>query len=142
MGKTCSWCGFLWRAASGSHLLLSLFLSSQFVLLSFPFPFFFCGSSLSLRITLAFFGSGETKKKLSFELSQLKAQLASMEVELDSERQGCQDSKRVLYTQIIEAEQRRDEAMVALRDSSRKCEGLKECEGTPSSFCLFASLFL
>jgi hypothetical protein len=55
----------------------------------FSFSFFFCGSSLSLRITLAFFGSGETKKKLSFELSQLKAQLASMEVELDSERQGC-----------------------------------------------------
>jgi hypothetical protein len=33
-GKACSWCGFLWRAASGSHLLLSCFLSSQFVLLS------------------------------------------------------------------------------------------------------------
>jgi hypothetical protein len=86
---------------------------------------------------------GETEKKLSFELSQLKAQLASKEMELDSERQGCQDSERVLHAQIIEAEQRRDEAMAALRDSSRKCEGLKkECEGTPSSFCLFASLFL
>jgi hypothetical protein len=36
----------------------------------------------------SFFGSGETEKKLSFELSQLKAQLASKEVELDSERQG------------------------------------------------------
>jgi hypothetical protein len=75
-------------------------------------------------------------------LSQLKAQLASKEVELDSERQGRQDSKRVLRAQIIKAEQRRDEAMSTLRVSSRKCEGLKECEGTLSSFCLFASSFL
>jgi hypothetical protein len=83
---------------------------------------------------------------LSFELSQLKAQLASKEVELDSERQGCQDSERVLHAQIIEAEQRTDEAMAALWDSSRKCEGLKkECEGTPSYFlfiCFFIFLIL
>jgi hypothetical protein len=107
------------------------------------YPSFFCGRSLSLGITLAFFGSGETEKKLSFELSQLKAQLASKEVELDSERQGCQDFKRALRVQIIEAEQRRDEAMAALPESSRKCEGLKkECEGTSSSFSFFASSFL
>jgi hypothetical protein len=68
--------------------------------------------------------------------------LASKEVELDSERQGHLDSERVLRMQIIEAEQRRDEAMAALRDSSRKCEGLKECEGTLSFFCFFASLFV
>jgi hypothetical protein len=80
---------------------------------------------------------------LSFELSQLKVQLASKKVELDSERQGRQDSEMVLHAQIIKAEQRRDEAMAVLRDSSRKCEGLKkECEGTPSSFCLFVSIFL
>jgi hypothetical protein len=85
---------------------------------------------------------GETEKKLSFELSQLKAQLASKEVELDYERQGRQDSERALHAQIIEAEQRRDEAMAALQESSKKCEGLKECEGTPSSFCFFASPFL
>jgi hypothetical protein len=61
--------------------------------------------------------------------------LASKEVELDSERQGRQDSERALRVQIIEAEQRRDEAMAALRESSGKCEGLKkECEGTLSSF--------
>jgi hypothetical protein len=63
-------------------------------------------------------------------------------VELDSERQGHQDSERVLHAQIIEVEQRRDEAMATLWDSLGKCDGLKECEGTPSSFfCLFASLF-
>jgi hypothetical protein len=90
-----------------------------------------------------FFGSGETKKKLSFELSQLKAQLASTEVELDFECQWRHDSERALRAQIIETEQRRDEAMVALWESSGKCEGLKkECEGTLSSFCLFSSSFL
>jgi hypothetical protein len=88
----------------------------------------------------SFFGSGETEKKLSFKLSQLKAQLASKEVELDSERQGCQDSERVLRAQIIEVEQRRDEVVVALRESSGKCEGLKECEGTLSSFLFLCSI--
>jgi hypothetical protein len=82
---------------------------------------------------------------LSFELSQLKAQLASKDVELDSEHQGHQDSERAFRTQIIEAEQRRDEAMAALQESSGKCEGLKECEGTSSSFlflCFFISIIL
>jgi hypothetical protein len=60
--------------------------------------------------------------------------LASKEVELDSEHQGRQDSKRALHAQIIEAEQRRDKAIAALWESSRKCEGLKECEGIPSFF--------
>jgi hypothetical protein len=79
-------------------------------------------------------------------LSQLKAQLASKEVELDYERQGHQDSERVLRAEIIEAEQRWDEAIATLQDSSGKCEGLKkECEGTPSSFlflCFFISIIL
>jgi hypothetical protein len=47
-------------------------------------------------------------------LSKLKVQLASKEVELDSERQGRQDSERALRVQVIEAEQRRGEAMAAL----------------------------
>jgi hypothetical protein len=96
-----------------------------------------CGRSLSLGITLAFFGSNETEKKLSFELSQLRVQLASKEVELDSKRQGHQDSERVLHAQIIEAEQRRDEVVAALQESSSKCEGLKNL-----SFFLFLCFFL
>jgi hypothetical protein len=35
--------------------------------------------------------------------------------------------------------------MAAMRESSRKSEGLKECEGTPSSFlflCFFISIIL
>jgi hypothetical protein len=39
----------------------------------------------------------------------------------------------------------RDDAIAPLRESSRKCEDLKECEGTPSSFlflCFFISIIL
>jgi hypothetical protein len=39
--------------------------------------------------------------------------------------------------QVIEAEQRRNEAMAALRESSGKSEGLKECKGILSSYALF-----
>jgi hypothetical protein len=105
-----------------------------FVPLSHLLSFFFLWEKSFSQDHSSFFGSGETKKKLTFELSQLKAYLASKEVELDSERQGRQDYERALRVQIIEAEQRRDEAMAALRESSGKCEGLKECEGTLSSF--------
>jgi hypothetical protein len=67
-------------------------------------------------------------------------------VELDSEHQGRQDSERALRAQVIEVEQRRDEAMAALQESSEKSEGLKkECEGTLSSFlflCFFISIIL
>jgi hypothetical protein len=76
-------------------------------------------------------------------LGQLKAQLASKEVELDSEHQGCQNSERALRTQVIEVEQRRDEAMATLRESSGKSKGLKkECEGIPSSYALFSFYLL
>jgi hypothetical protein len=53
---------------------------------------------------------GGTEKKLTFEWSQLKAKLASKEVELDTERQGCQTFERALRAQVIEVEQRRDDA--------------------------------
>jgi hypothetical protein len=66
---------------------------------------------------------GETKKKLAFELSQLKAELASKEVELDTERQGHQTSERALRAQVIKVEQRRDDAMATLRESSIKSNG-------------------
>jgi hypothetical protein len=57
---------------------------------------------------------GETEKKVAFKLSQLKAELASKKVELDSERQGHQTSEMALCAQVIEAEQRRDDALAAL----------------------------
>jgi hypothetical protein len=73
--------------------------------------------------------------------------LASNEVELDTERQGHQTSERALRVQVIKAEQWRDDVMAALRESSRKSDGLKkECEGIPSSYMIcfllsFISLF-
>jgi hypothetical protein len=63
-----------------------LFWHSGFFYSLFLFSSFFCRRSLSLGITLAFLA--QVRQKLSFELSQLKAQLASKEVELDFERQG------------------------------------------------------
>jgi hypothetical protein len=92
-------------------------------------------------------GSGETEKKLAFELSQLKAKLASKEVELDTERQGRQTSERALRAQVIEAEQRRVDAMAVLQELTGKSGGLKkECEGISSSYMIcfllsFTSLF-
>jgi hypothetical protein len=118
-------------------------LAFRLVLLSFLNSFLFLREKSFSQDHSSFFWLGETEKKLSFELSQLKAQLASKEVEMDSERQ--QDSERALHTQIIEAEQRRDEAMAALWESFGKCEGLKECEGTLSSFlflCFFISIIM
>jgi tRNA(Met) C34 N-acetyltransferase TmcA len=107
-------------------------------LLSFLISFLFLWEKSFSRDHSSFFGSGETEKKLSFELSQLMAQLASKELELDSERQGHQNSERALCAQVIEAEQWRDEAMTALRESSGKSKGLKkECEDILSSYALF-----
>jgi hypothetical protein len=71
------------------------------------------------------------------------AELASKEVELDSEHQGCQTSERALRVQVIEAEQRRDDAMAVLRELFGKSDSLnKECEGIPSTymFCFLSSL--
>jgi hypothetical protein len=114
--------------------------------LSHLLSFIFLWEKSFSRDHSSFFGSGEIEKKLSFELSQLKAQLASKEVEMDSECQGRQDSERALHTQIMEAEQRRDEVVAALRESFGKCEGLKkEREGTSSSFlflCFFISIIM
>jgi hypothetical protein len=47
---------------------------------------------------------GETEKNLAFEVSQLKVELASKDVELDAERQGCQTFEEVLRAQIGESE--------------------------------------
>jgi hypothetical protein len=82
------------------EFLLFFFVSWSFDFFCFPLPssflYFFCRRSLSIGITLAFFfGSGETEKKLSFELSQLKAQLASTEVELWESSRKCEGLKKV-----------------------------------------------
>jgi hypothetical protein len=57
---------------------------------------------------------GETEKKVAFKLTQLKVELSSKKVELDSKRQGRQTSEMALRAQVIEAEQRRDDALATL----------------------------
>jgi hypothetical protein len=80
---------------------------------------------------------GETTKKLAFEVIQLKAELASKDVELDAECQGHQTSEDSLRAQIGELEQRKEDALAALREVSEKFDRLeKECEGDPSSYML------
>jgi hypothetical protein len=105
---TMAWENLLARAASfGEQLQLGIF----FLVFGIPTSFtsfchflpFLWEKSFS-RDHSSFFGSGETEKKLSFELSHLKAELASKEVELDTERQRHQTSERALCTQVIEAE--------------------------------------
>jgi hypothetical protein len=57
-------------------------------------------------------------------------ELASKEVELDTKRQGRQTSKRALRAQVIEAEQRKDDAMATLQESFGRSNSLKKgCEG-------------
>jgi hypothetical protein len=149
---TTTWEGLSARAASiGEQLQVSIFffffLVVQLLLLLFLISFFFMWEKSFSWDHSNFFGLDETKKKLAFELSQLKAELASKEAELDTECQGRQTSERALRTQVIEVEQRRDEVMAVLRESSGKSDRLmKECEGIPSSYIIcfllsFISLF-
>jgi hypothetical protein len=52
---------------------------------------------------------------LVFEVNELKAELACKQVELESERQGCRTSKEAFHAQIGESEQRKEDALAALR---------------------------
>jgi hypothetical protein len=91
----------------------------------------------------SFFGSVETEKKLSFEVSSLKTELVLHQAKLESERQDCQTVEQALRAQVVEAGKRRDDALAAVQEAYEKAESLKkECEGTPSSFHFSASSFL
>jgi chromosome segregation ATPase len=79
---------------------------------------------------------------LVFEVNQLKTELACKQVELESERQGCLTSKEALRAQIGELEQRKEDALAALKEASGKSDDYKrECEGISSTFCVLP-LFL
>ena len=77
-------------------------------------------------------------------MNKLKAKLACKQVELESERQGRRTSEEALRAQIGESEQRKEDALVALKEASRKSDDYKrECEGISSTFCVLLSfLFL
>jgi hypothetical protein len=79
---------------------------------------------------------------LVFEVNQLKAELACKQVELELERQGCRTSEEVLRAQIGESEQRKEDALAALKEASRKSDDYKrEYEGIPSTFCVLPLFF-
>jgi chromosome segregation ATPase len=77
-------------------------------------------------------------------VNQLKAELACKQVELESERQGRRTSEEDLRAHIGESEQRKEDALAALKEASRKYDDYKrECEGILSTFCVLPSfLFL
>jgi hypothetical protein len=81
-----------------------LFLAFRLLLLLFLISFLFLWEKSFSQDHSIFFGLGETEKNLAFEVSQLKVELASKDVELDAERQGRQTFEEVLRAQIGESE--------------------------------------
>ena len=82
-----------------------------------------------------FFFSSENEKKLSFEVSTLKAELELCQAELESKRQTHQNEEKALRARVVEAEQQTD---VAALEASKNVEAMKkECHGIASSFSLF-----
>ena len=83
----------------------------------FIFVLFLCPFSLSLfaqsfsQDHTGFFFSSETKKKLSSEVSALKAELDLCRAEMETEHQTHQKKEKALCARVIEAEERRDAAV-------------------------------
>ena len=78
----------------------------------FVFLLFLCLFSLSLFVQsfsqdhTGFFFSSETEKKLSSEVSTLKAELDLCRAELETERQTHQKEENALRARVVEAEKR------------------------------------
>ena len=79
-----------------------------------------------------FFFSSETEKKLSSEVSTLKAELDLYRAELETERQTHQKEEKALCARVVEAEKQRD---AAAQEALKNVEAMKkECHGIASSF--------
>ena len=79
-----------------------------------------------------FFFSSETEKKLSSEVSTLKAELDLCRAELETERQMHQKEEKALHARVVEAEKQRD---AATQEALKNMEAMKkECTGIASSF--------
>jgi hypothetical protein len=75
-------------------------------------------------------------------VNRLKAKLASKQVELEGERHDRRISKEALYAQVVESEQRKNDALAALKEALEKFDGFKrDYEGTRVLLCLFSSFF-
>ena len=98
----------------------------------FVFVLFLCLFSLSLfvqsfsRDHTSFFFSSKTEKKLSSEVSSLKAELDLCRAELDTERQTHQKEEKALRARVVEVEKQRDAMVEAMKN---------ECNGIAGSSC-------
>ena len=85
-----------------------------------------------------FFFSSETEKKLSSEVSTLKAELDLCRAELETERQTHEKEEKALCAWVVEAEKQKD---AAAQEALKNVEAMKkECTGIASSF-LFPFVF-
>ena len=76
----------------------------------------------------------ENEKKLSSEVSTLKAELDIYRAKLETERQTHQNEEKALRARVVEAKQQRDAAAL---EASKDVEVMKkECHGIVSSFSL------
>ena len=86
-----------------------------------------------------FFFSSENEKKLSSEVSALKADLDLLWAEMEAERQMHQDEEKSLRARAVEIEKQRDAALQEARKNSEAVKNLeavkKECNSIESSFC-------
>ena len=114
----------------------------KFFLWLFVFLLFLCLGFLSLslfaqsfsRDHTGFFFSSENEKKLSSDVSALKAELDLCQADMEIERQTHQEEEKALRAQVVEAENQRDAAVESLKN---------ECKGIAGSFCfLLYSNFL
>ena len=82
-----------------------------------------------------FFFSSENERKLSSEVSTLKADLDLLRAELEAERRTHQDEEKSLRAQAVEIEKQRDTAFQEARKNSAAVK--KECNSIESYFCFF-----
>ena len=86
-----------------------------------------------------FFFSSENKKKLSSEVSALKADLDLLRAKMEAERQTHQKEEKSLRARVVETEKQRDAAFQEAPKNSEAVKNLeavkKECNGIAGSFC-------
>ena len=80
-----------------------------------------------------FFFLSENEKKLSSEVSALKAELDLCQADIEVERQTHQEEEKALRARVVEVEERRD---AAVQEALKNVEAMKkECNGIVGSFC-------
>ena len=81
----------------------------------------------------ASFSRLKTRKKLSSEVSALKADLDLLRAEMEAERQTHEEEEKSLRARVVETEKQRD---VAFQEAQKNSEAVKkECNGIAGSFC-------